>query len=295
VSLASDDGRARNLGNARIALLEVRRESELSSLVRRHGGEPITVPALREAERDCSDQVEEAFLRLEAAGPTHGTRGPIVVLATGAGLERWFAVAGSNGDGAGRERLRRGLAAATIVCRGPKPVAVLKREGLPAHVRAEAPHTTAELLRALEGIDVDGRDAIHVHDGGGLRTVPEALARRGGRVVEIQPYEWALPADLEPLRGLVRSLVAGEVDALVITTQVQARHLFEVGGSIGLRDALREALETRVVVAAVGPTCERALAELGAPPHVVPSQAKMGPLVIALAERLATRRAPHPG
>ena len=31
------------------------------------------------------------------------------------------------------------IARATVVCRGPKPVAVLKREGLPVHVRAAAP------------------------------------------------------------------------------------------------------------------------------------------------------------
>jgi uroporphyrinogen-III synthase len=276
----SSDGRARTLGHARIALLEARRESELASLVRRHGGEPVAVPALREVERECALEVEQAALVLGRATE----RSPIVVLATGAGLERWLALA--QGDDRRREALRQGLLQSTIVCRGPKPVAVLKREGLPVHVRAEPPHTTTELLAALLGMDVEGRDAIYVHDGGALRTVPEALARRGARVLELQPYEWALPADLEPLRGLVRTIVAGEVDALAITTQVQAKHLFEVAASMGLRDALREVLGGRVVVAAVGPTCERALRELGAPPHVVPAQAKMGPLVLALAERL---------
>ena len=273
------DGRAPTLGHARIALLEVRRESELASLVRRHGGEPIAVPALREVERECRREVEQAAVVL---GRTPEP-GPVVILATGVGLERWLALA--EGSDA-RAALRQGLSRSTIVCRGPKPIAVLKREGLPVHVRAEPPHTTAELLVALSGLDVTDRDVIYVHDGGGLRTVPEALAGRGARVLEIQPYGWALPEDLEPLRGLVRALVEGEVDALAITTQIQAKHLFEVASSMGLRDALREALATRVLVAAVGPTCERALAELGAPAHVVPAQAKMGPLVLALAERL---------
>jgi uroporphyrinogen-III synthase len=273
------DGRAPTLGHARIALLEVRRESELGSLVRRHGGEPIAVPALREVERDCQGEVEQAAVLLQKTSD----RGPVVIFATGVGLERWLALAERNGA---RDALRQGLSRSTIVCRGPKPIAVLKREGLPVHLRADPPHTTAELLAALSGVDVTGRDVIYVHDGGGLRSVPEALGRRGARVLEIQPYGWALPENLEPLRGLVRALVAGEVDALAITTQIQAKHLFEVATSMGLRDALREALATRVLVAAVGPTCERALAELGAPAHVVPAQAKMGPLVLALAERL---------
>lgn len=271
----SPDGRAKTLGHARIALLEVRRESELASLVRRHGGEPITVPALREVERDCTREVQEAALLLARTAP-------VVILATGVGLERWLAVT----PPAARDALREGLARSTIVCRGPKPIAVLKREGLPVHVRADPPHTTAELLTALCAVEVADRDVIYVHDGGGLRTVPEALIHRGARVLEIQPYEWALPADLEPLRGLVRAIVAGELDALAITTQIQAKHLFEVAASMGLRDALREALGGRVLVAAVGPTCARMLTELGAPPHVVPAQGKMGPLVLALADAL---------
>jgi uroporphyrinogen-III synthase len=187
------------------------------------------------------------------------------------------------------------LAECTVVCRGPKPVAVLKREGLPVHIRAEPPHTTTELLAALDAVTVDQRDVVYVHDGGALRIVPEALAGRGARVAEIQPYEWALPENLDPLRELVHLIIAGGVDAVAITTQVQARNLFAVASALGAVEALREALRERVVVAAVGPTCARALAELGAPPHVVPGQAKMGPLVMALAERLRAARPVHPG
>jgi uroporphyrinogen-III synthase len=278
-------------GNARVAVLEARRESELASLVRRHGGEPICVPALREVERDCVGEVRAAIEIL--AGPR-----AIVVLATGVGLDRWLAVAaGLQSDvpqQGKRDELRRGLARATVVCRGPKPVAVLKREGLRVHLRAEPPHTTVELVTALASLDVEARDVIYVHDGGGLRTVPEVLIGRGAHVVEIQPYEWALPENLEPLRELVRLLRAGGVDALAITTQVQAKHLFAVAVSMGAEETLRVALRERVIVAAVGPTCARVLTELGAPPHVMPVQSKMGPLVLALMERLGSR-SPQPG
>ncbi len=265
------------LAGATVALLEARMESELASLVRRHGGEPICVPALREVERDCAS---------EAAGAIDATtRGSAVVaLATGVGLARWIAVATALGRGS---ELREGLGRATVVCRGPKPVAVLKREGLVAHVRAEPPHTTTEFIQALDGIEVRGRDAVFVHDGGGSPVVPAALVERGAVVHQVRPYEWALPEDVTPLRDLVSALIAGRVRALAITTQVQARHLFDVAQAMGARDALSSVLRDRVVVAAVGPTCARALTELGAPPHVMPENAKMGPLVAALAAKLS--------
>lgn len=267
-----------SLEGIRVALLEARRESELASLVRRHGGVAICVPALREVERSCADELRRA---IDAASRP----GALVVLATGAGLERCLSMASDLGRA---QELRGALGTATVVCRGPKPVAVLKREGLVAHVRAEAPHTTRELLASLSAIEVGGHDAVFVHDGGGGQTVPDALRQRGAHVVEVKPYEWALPEDTAPLRELVAAAVAGSVDALVVTTQVQARHLFEVAASVHADEALRAALRDRVIVAAVGPTSAQALEELGAPAHVVPQQSKMGSLVLALARRVGS-------
>jgi uroporphyrinogen-III synthase len=256
----------------RVALLEARRESELGSLVRRHGGEPVCVPALREVECDCAGS---AALAIDASAK----EGAVVALATGVGLDRWLAIAATLGR---REELHAALAKATLVCRGPKPVAVLKREGLVAQVRAPAPHTTKEFLSALEGVDVHDRDAVFIHDGGGSHTVPDALSARGARVVEVQPYAWALPRDPAALRELVGDIVAGRVDAVAFTTQIQAKHLFDVAESLGSRVALAEALRARVTVAAIGPTTARVLADLGAPAHVVPAQSSMGAMVLAL-------------
>jgi uroporphyrinogen-III synthase len=265
------------LRGTRIALLEARMESELASLVRRHGGDPLCVPAMREVERDCADDVARAYGAVIRDGS-------VVVLTTGVGLERLLRVASTIGIGA---ELRTELARVVNVCRGPKPIAVLKREGLPVHVRAEAPHTTKELLGALDAITVAARDVVFVHDGGGNREVVVALARRGARVVEVQPYTWALPEDLGPLRTLVETITRAEVDAIAFTTQAQARHLFAVADSMGAREAMARAMGDRVVVAAVGPTCARALSQLGAPPHVMPDQAKMGAMIVALARRFA--------
>jgi uroporphyrinogen-III synthase len=268
-----------SLRGARIALLEARRESELASLVRRHGGEPVCAPALREAERDFAAELSSACRSVDWSRT-------VVVLTTGTGLERVLRVAGSLGLG---EKLRSGLGQSTVVCRGPKPIAVLKREALPVHVRAEPPHTTSELVAALSAIDVGGRDAIVVQDGGSSRVVAESLAGRGARVFEVRPYEWALPEDVTPLRDLVSSIAAGSIDVLAITTQAQARNLFQVAESMAAVPELTAALRDRVVVVAVGPTCAHALEELGVPPHVVPEQSKMGPMVLALAEYLSRR------
>ena len=272
-----------SLKGARVALLEARRESELASLVRRHGGEPACVPALREVERDCEESAARAI-------DVTAKEGAVVALATGVGLGRWLAVAATLHR---REELHAALAKATVVCRGPKPVAVLKREGLTATVRAPAPHTTKEFLAALDGVDVHDRDAVFIHDGGGARTVPDAFTARGARVVEVHPYAWALPEDVAPLQGLVMDIIGARIDAVAFTTQIQAKHLFDVAESLGSRQALAAALHGRVTVVAIGPTTARTLADLGAPPHVVPVQSSMGAMIVALAKSLSKTGAPH--
>jgi uroporphyrinogen-III synthase len=64
-----------------------------------------------------------------------------------------------------------------------------------------------------------------------------------------------------------------------------------IASRIGRRNQLVAALRSRVVVAAVGPTCARVLDELGVPPHVVPDTPKMGSMLEVLAGRLAGRSA----
>jgi hypothetical protein len=92
--------------------------------------------------------------------------------------------------------------------------------------------------------------------------------------------------------NLVSRIVAGHVDALVITCQIQFRHLFEIARRKSLEQRLLLALRQRVAVAAVGPTCHAVLQAHGIRVHVMPDQPRIGPLVSSLMRHLEQR---HPG
>ena len=266
-----------------ILLLESRLEAELADLVRRAGGMPVCVPAVVERRRPIEDEVG-ALLDLVRTGGT----APVFIFSTGVGTRALF-------DGAralGRapelvEAVRRGGS----ICRGPKAVAALHREGLAASVKARSPYTTAELIEVLGTLDLAGHPVVLLHHGERNLTLVEALASQAAVLLELLAYEWALPEDLAQLTRAAVTLVAGELPAVAFTTQVQARHLMSVASRIGRRNQLVAALRSRVVVAAVGPTCARVLAELGVPPHVVPDTPKMGSMLEALVDRLASRSA----
>jgi uroporphyrinogen-III synthase len=111
-----------------------------------------------------------------------------------------------------------------------------------------------------------------------------ALAARGARLEELSLYEWKMPEDVEPLNTLVRETIAGRVDAIAFTSEIQCRHLFRVADDRGLSGQLADALNTNTIVAAIGPVCADALQALGVTPDVIPARTRMGSLIGALAE-----------
>jgi uroporphyrinogen-III synthase len=103
-------------------------------------------------------------------------------------------------------------------------------------------------------------------------------------VLEIPLYEWALPEDQGPLIRLIRDLLDGKIDVLAFTSSPQVKHLFAVAEQLGQGAELAGALRDRVVVAAIGPVCQAALAEQGIVSRIQPQKGTMGALVHAIAE-----------
>src|SRR5579883_1281409 len=131
---------------ARIALLEARMSNEMADLLRRAGSSnPVLVPAVRETPRSSGQQVAN-FIEHLIDGSVR-----TVVFFTGVGAKQLFHEAEQLGRQAD---LLAGLRAATVVCRGPKPSAVLKRYRIPVAASAQEPYTTKELLEVMEPLEL---------------------------------------------------------------------------------------------------------------------------------------------
>jgi uroporphyrinogen-III synthase len=264
-----------SLKGARVAILEARMSAELAAMVERFGGVPYSVPAVRETPLEQPEDVG-AFIDALCAG-----RFAIVVLMTGVGVTALL----RDAERLGRlEAVLAALRQTMTVCRGPKPVAVLRRHDVPVGITAAEPHTTTELLQALAAVDVAGKTVGFLHYGERNETAADGLRARGALVNEVCLYEWRLPDDVSGLERLVGEIIDGRVDAIVITSQIQCRHLFQIANALGRTRELTDALNARVVVAAVGPVCATALRSVGVIPHVQPAHPKMGPMMVALAD-----------
>jgi uroporphyrinogen-III synthase len=268
----------------RVALLEARMSRELARLVEKHGGAPTCVPAVQESGQELDPDVANGLIGRLAQGDYD-----IAVFMTGVAVSLLFETA---------ERLQRrpdlvaGLRRVTTVCRGPKPTAALRGFGVVPTVTAREAFTSAEVIDALASVELKGRRVLLFHYGERSDALAETLLAREAILEEQWLYRWRLPEDTSGLEGLVSAIIRGDVDALAVTCQIQFRHLFQVAERLGLDKDLVRALNERVVVAAVGPTCHAILQVHGVDVHVMPEHPKMGPLVASLMRYLDHRTAP---
>jgi uroporphyrinogen-III synthase len=260
-----------------VALLESRMQSELARLVERHGGAPLSVPAVAEAGQTPADSIHPLLTDMIAG------RYEVVLFMTGVAVSFLFELAERVGR---RSELVTSLRRMTTVCRGPKPTAALRGFGVPPTLTAREPFTSAELIDALSDLEITGTAVLLFHHGERSETLAETLLARRADLHEFWLYRWQMPEDTGPLERLVRRIAARDIDALAITCQIQFRHLIEIAGRIQLERELVSALNDRIVVGAVGPTCRAILEAHGVQPDVVPEHPKMGPLVAALMRHL---------
>ena len=262
-----------------VLVLESRRSRELAALVSTYGGRPFTAPAMREI------PVESNTEALAFAEGLIGGAFDVVVLLTGVGTRALLAVVEHAGR---RQAFVASLARTDVAVRGPKPLAVLRELKIEPWVTAPEPNTWRELLAAIDGkAGADGlrgrRVAVQEY-GTANPDLIQGLEARGAQVTRVPVYRWALPEDIEPLRGAVRALSAGELDVAIFTTATQVVHLLQVAAEMGQEQEAREGL-SRLVVASIGPTTSEELREQGVGIDLEASHPKMGFLAREAAER----------
>ncbi len=265
------------LAGLRVASFEARMAGPMADLIRKHGGEPVEAPALREIPIGDNPQAIAFADRLVADGFD------LVVFLTGVGTRY---LAQEIETKYPREQWVAALRRAKVAIRGPKPLAPLRELGARVDLQAPEPNTWRDLLAALDAkLPVAGLRVAVQEYGKPSPELTEGLEQRGATVSRVPVYRWALPDDVGPLRRAIGEVAGGRIGAVVFTSAQQVVHLLEVAATEGREADLRAALARSVVVGSVGPTTTEALRAHGLPVDIEPDHPKMGHLILALAAR----------
>jgi uroporphyrinogen-III synthase len=252
----------------------------MASLIERHGGVPYSAPVLQEIYLKESPEVQRLIAdicdgRVNAA-----------VLLTGVGTRALIQAAAAMGR---EEEFIRCLDQRTVIARSPKPARVLRQHHIHIDVMPPEPYTSADLVQAMQELELDGKEVAVQHYGGPNSFLVRALKEKGAKVREVTLYTWGRPEDETPVLQFISDLALGAIDAVAFTSQPQVSNLLDIAADAGQEKSLREGLNGPTVVASVGPVCSRRLREAGIKVDVEPDHPHMGNLVLAVAEYFEAR------
>jgi uroporphyrinogen-III synthase len=253
-----------------VAAFESRMAAEMTRLIERHGGKPLVAPALREIPlEDNSAALQFGELLL-----TEGL--DVLVLLTGAGTTTLFEILHSRHA---KDTIKNALKETVLIARGPKPVAALKALGFQPTLTVPEPNTWMDVVSTLDAHrPVKGLRVAVQEYGVPNRDLVEALKQRGANVVSVPVYRWALPEDTAPLKQVIKQILAGQVQVMLVTNAAQIDHVMLVVEQEGTTTQFKTICR-QLVIASIGPTASERIRSHGLTVDFEPSHGKMGILV----------------
>lgn len=264
-----------DLTGVTIGVTAERRAEEFIGALERNGATVRHAPLIHIVPLPDDDRLRQATETVLAE--------PIDMLAvtTGAGFRGWCEAAEGWGLGAG---LLDVLSRTRIFVRGPKGKGAVRGHGL-VEEWAAPEESNRQLFQHLAESGVDGqRVAVQLH-GSPLPGHTAALTAAGARLIEVQPYRWEWPADLDPAHRLLDAVLGRQVDAVAFTSAPASSNLLDLARHRGMYDDVVRALRADVVCACVGPVTAAPLADAGVP-TLQPERQRLGALVKLLVAEL---------
>jgi uroporphyrinogen-III synthase len=267
----------------RVLAFESRMAADMARLIRRHAGEPVVVPALREIPIPLQDN--GAVFRFGVKLILQQI--DILILMTGVGAKALFEVLQTRYPLA---EVIEALKKTIVVTRGPKPLAVLKSLGVEANITVPEPNTWQDVIATLDYYrPVQGLKIAIQEYGVSKPEMAEDLKRRGAEVFLVPIYRWALPEDTGPLEAAIGEVLKGAIDAMVITNAAQIDHVMQIAERGQNAQPFREACK-KMVVASIGPTATEGLKHHELQVDFEPSHPKMGILLKEFSEQIHVLR-----
>ncbi|MBM7647375.1 uroporphyrinogen-III synthase [Bacillus ectoiniformans] len=269
---------AKGLNNKRIVIAGSRKVEEMSTLIEKQGGHPVSRPlqgTIFLAEEDVLPDLKQLIKR----------QTDWFIFTTGVGTDALVDMADKLNI---RNEFLTVIQKANIASRGYKTVASLKKLGVQPIV-TDDDGTTNGLIRSLQGHDFKNkRVTIQLH-GETAPVLTEFLESNGAEVLLLLPYQH-IPADDHIAETLYKELIDSKVDAVCFTTAVQVRSLFEFARKRGVKQEIIRLFNEHVEACAVGKVTAEALKNEGVKRVLTPEKERMGALIIELSRYYESKK-----
>jgi len=170
-----------------------------------------------------------------------------------------------------KDQLKEWLEKTATVAVGPKTAQELKNHQI--HVDLiPAKYSSEGIIQSLQQRGISGK-SIYIPR---TSEAPPALARRlreiGGKVQEVYVYESRLPIDHNLKESFLQDLIGGKIHAIIFSSSLGVKNLFQMLTEQVSLEKLRDIMNSKLTIVAIGPATAETLSEMGVKVDVVPEK-----------------------
>jgi uroporphyrinogen-III synthase len=235
---------------------------EAGKMIEKRGGKPYFIPTIEiKAPSDLSviKKFIDALMRSEV---------DYVIFMSVNGVRYLLSAAESLGL---KNQLKECLARTATVAVGSKTAQELKNHQIHVDL-VPARYSSEGIIQSLQQRGVSGKSICIPR----TSEAPPALARRlreiGAKVQEVYVYESRLPTDQNLKERFLQDLIGGKIHAIVFSSSLGVKNLFQMLTEQVSLEKLRDIMNSKLTIVAIGPATAETLLEMGLRVDVMPEK-----------------------
>ena len=168
-------------------------------------------------------------------------------------------------------QFKKNLKNTTVIAVGPKTAQELEKNGIQVDLIPEK-YTSEGILQCLKQRHVKGKSIFIPRTSEAPPELAEQLREMGNNVEEVYVYQSQLPNDRELTEKFVKNLENQKVDAILFSSSLGVRNFFAMLKQVLSERQLKNLIQKRTVVVAIGPTTAKTLTDAGFDVDVMPEK-----------------------
>jgi len=174
-----------------------------------------------------------------------------------------------------------GLKKTVTIAVGPRTAQELEAHQIRVNL-IPSKYTSEGILQSLRQLDISGKKIRIPRTSGATSTLKEKLGEMGALVQEVYVYQSVLPIDPNLKEKFFQDLTAEKVDAIVFGSALCVKNLFQMLNEQVSLEKLRDLMNSKLTIVAIGPVTAEALVEMGVKVDVMPDKHLFEEALIAL-------------
>jgi len=246
---------------------------ETGNLIKQYGGKPYFVPAIAIKAASDLSAVESFIAELAKEKIDY------VIFMSVNGIRYLLSSAENLGL---KAQLEQSLEKTVTMAVGPKTAQELRNHNIPVGL-VPAKYSSEGIIECLRQNVVSGKSIWIPRTRGATPDLAKSLRSMGGKVQEVYVYESMLPNNKDLKERFLQDLTDGKIDAIIYGSSLSAKNLFKMLRELISKEKLRDIMNSKLTIVAIGPVTAETLSEIGLRVDIMPDKYTFEETLIKLA------------